>query len=205
MASEQLNLDIPKSSVDDAAKVAEEIRSNAYLSSATIVQAKSPDVLTSAAVATSDEFSRFAREAEKSVARWIAQREPISSLEHLPTGPFDFLQTSQDGARIGIEVRGWRHPWGGGAVQRIRESFLRAFYEVSRGRLTDFKFFLVAATADLALELATRLERRTFEPAFGLSIGYLLPDGEYEELTSAPSDAATLGTRQARARLLRRE
>ena len=65
---------------------------------------------------------------------------------------------------------------------RIRERFLRAHFERSRGKIDDFCLFVVTPSGKIASHVAASLDVMTIEPRFAASIGFLGSGEEYQEI-----------------------
>jgi hypothetical protein len=186
-ASQQLNLGVSESSVDDAAKVAAELRMEVRNTPV----AHAVDFERSFHLERSRPFStrymqEFGRAAEESVYRMLVHQHPTDLVRLLDRGPFDFLVEGSSG-RLAVEVKAFRQVTSPSLRLRVRDSCVRAFYELSKGVADDFRLYLVAPDEEAGLRLAdVALGGPPPDPAYTVSVGMIGPDGAYIEIGQQP-------------------
>ena len=180
---EQLKVDVSKSSVDDAEKVAAESRVRVQLrippetriQSDTFVRRPNSDELLA-------EIQQFSSTARNAVKKWIISRFGGSRILERGSNHSDFTLRVRSGQRIGVGVLSYRGMARGLVMSRAREAFLRAHYEISEGNIEDFALFVVTQRENTAREIMSWVTGGRVEPCYSLSAGILSPDEEYIEL-----------------------
>jgi hypothetical protein len=182
-AGQQLNLTVAKSSVDDAAKVAAELQE--YLRAS----GERPVPVSSFALRReryptfpAGHMHEFGRASEEAVYRYLTNRYSSAAVIRLERGAFDFL-IDESSTRTAIEVKAFRQPSSAAVRVRVREAFVRAFYELSKGRADDYHLYVVGADEETSFRLADLLlGGPPPEPAYTTAVGLLTADGEYLEI-----------------------
>jgi hypothetical protein len=69
---------------------------------------------------------------------------------------------------------------------RLRDWFLRAYYDVSTQAVDDYQLYLVVENDKSAWEFAEALRSSAREPLYPVSIGLIGSDGMYAETWRSP-------------------
>lgn len=182
-AGQQLDLAVAESSVDDAATVAAQLQEQLRtFTERTIQQASFTPRPERSTVYAGRWIQETGRAAEEAVYRWLLMRTSAAEIIRLERGPFDFI-VDESSRRVAVDVKLFRPGSAGSTRIRLRDASVRAFYEISQGRVDDYHIYLVSPDEDSALRIARLvLGGPVPEPAYTVSVGFLDPDGEYIEI-----------------------
>ncbi|MGD0913537.1 MAG: PIN-like domain-containing protein, partial [Terracidiphilus sp.] len=172
VAGNQLNVSISKSSVDDAAKVAAEVRDRAFSLDTDFEGFKvSGDLREPSLPQKLAQYREVDRVAQNAIVKWVVRRMDITEVS-LESGRYvDLMFRARSGSRFSVWVLSRRLAMAGMLLTRVREAFLQAYYDQSRGDVDNYALFVVAESEKKALEAALLLSKRHIEPIFTISIG----------------------------------
>lgn len=181
-AGQQLNLAVAKSSVDDAAKVAEELQERLR----EIVQSVARPEVTVRGERPHSHAGRwvndFGRAGDDAVYLWLIGKYLSGTVVPMERGPFDFVVHDSVGT-VAIEVKVFRQSSTPAVRMRVRDSCVRAFYHLSKGIADDFHLYLVGPDADTGWELArVVLGGAPPDPPYTICVGFIGSDGVFAEL-----------------------
>jgi hypothetical protein len=200
----QLKVEAAKGSVDDAVKVAAEVRERfIYRVKNLADDTVEPLQATKARLFLNDPRHSPIRKAEPAIRRWILRLVPGATVSRRSEDAYDFVFQTGVGPLVGVDIVTARNQFYGQTIMRIRDRFLRAHYEISSGHIEDFLLVVLSESEEEAQQFANRIVGREIEPRYSMSIGYLNSEGEYEEFQ--PIGGSVMSRRSARKSTLPRE
>ena len=173
-AGKDLDVGIAKSSIDDASRIAAELRQEQFRLAVTSSGDTEADALRERNRRASKEvFLGQVRAAEMAVGRWLQDQYPNFDLSASEIGPFDYL-LRRDNKAIAVEAKLVRPPLSPIIRPRTRDACVRAFYELSRGIASDYLLVFVATDPQTALDaFALISERPHGGPEYPFVVGFL--------------------------------
>lgn len=173
-AGKDLDVGIAKSSIDDASRIAAELRQEQLRLPVTSPEDAGVDALRDRShTASKEAFLGQVRAADVAVGRWLKDEYPNCELSASERGPFDYL-IRRDEKTIAVETRLLRPPLSPIMRTRIRDACIRAFYEISRGTVSDYLLALVATDPQTAMDYSALISERAHDgPEYPLVIGFL--------------------------------
>jgi hypothetical protein len=183
LVGSELEISVPKSSIDDARKIAEELQARNVTTPLVDGLSELNTIRESTSRHRTESGHNLVRLAEDAVALWLSAIYPEAVVGRVSHGHFDFMMT-EGGSRVGVDVKLVRDAGFARAfANRIREIGYRAFYETSLGRLNSYLLVIVCLDIDVAIAVAERIEKLdTSQPLPSMSLGFLDDDRDYVEL-----------------------
>ncbi len=163
-AGRQLAEPVAKSSVDDAINVAKDLHFSFHTASM-------PPLLDFSHPGWFDS-RHMANVAERSVLAHLSVRFQNLQIEISRRAVFDFIIHSGN-RKIAVQVKHFRNPLLPMSLSRVRDAFVKAFYELTKGAVDEFWLYVVTGNAASATDIANSLIRRTIEPGYPFAVGFL--------------------------------
>jgi hypothetical protein len=179
-AEKELDVPVASSSIDDAKSIAEELHETGD---------NRPSSISVPARVTTTRYYNFLAHvsghyAEDAVRRWLTATLQEAEIRQVDEGLFDFI-VSQREDTLGVIVKTLRVPQSPRTRTQIIEIYLRAYGEISDGKVDDLRLFLVCSTEDSVQELVRSFSRiNGMKPRYWTSIGVLQEDGTYREIVN---------------------
>jgi hypothetical protein len=190
-AGSQLKVVVSQSSLDNATEVAAQV---AAQNRKQVLGRELPDARR---LREPDPFGREQYRCDLAVKKWVLAHLGFPSVVATPEGPFDMkFMVGNNTVGVVVHRHGWLNPVSLSWV--MKETFLRAHYEITQGEIVDFWLFFVTRSPGKSKEAFEMLSHgwRGLEPRYHASIGYLTSEGEYEEFASMSGDALQISKPQ---------
>lgn len=176
IAESELKLGVSQSSVENATEVAAQV---------VAAQTREQVLLGNQKDSKIRNDIRGTARVQLAVADWLQARFPLFTVSDVQVGPFDFVVKAGE-TLIAFDVQYMSFDR---AIDSLLELRRRSrLYRVPSGKIAEYWLFVVIDETKWAQAISDVIGMTKIEHGCGLSIGYLTPLGQYEELVRRAGD-----------------